>query len=295
MGPVPRYACPLPAPLPEVPSGPVARGVHVQPGPTIPRSLLHRAPHRERFAGGHPLVWVEQPVTGDLQPWWAPPSARALLASLREGEPLPDGVDGRVAAGLAAVGAFDDGDRSARKALVRKRLEAASRHFAADGWAAVPAVLGDAPRIALASYFSRLVERGLPLGDGQCALRHVVHDERMARFVHHQLTALVSSVASTPVKPSYTYLAVYRRGARLMRHTDRVQCEYTLSVLVDGPPDWPLILSTPAGPVSCGSGPGDGVLFRGCELPHERHALRGDRSIQVLFHYVDVRFSGRLR
>jgi hypothetical protein len=40
--------------------------------------------------------------------------------------------------------------------------------------------------------------------------------------------------------------------------------------------------------------PEDGLLFRGGELPHYRHALRGERSTSLFLHYVDESFSGTL-
>jgi PKHD-type hydroxylase len=33
--------------------------------------------------------------------------------------------------------------------------------------------------------------------------------------------------------------------------------------------------------------PGDGVLYKGCEIEHSRHEFKGDEYVQVFLHYVD--------
>jgi hypothetical protein len=34
--------------------------------------------------------------------------------------------------------------------------------------------------------------------------------------------------------------------------------------------------------------PGDGVIYRGCEIEHWREAYEGDYHIQAFLHYVDA-------
>jgi hypothetical protein len=60
---------------------------------------------------------------------------------------------------------------------------------------------------------------------------------------------------------------------------------------------WPLYLELPATgqPIAIRLAPGEGVLYRGCELPHDRHELHGERSMSFFLHYVDEAFSGHLR
>jgi hypothetical protein len=52
------------------------------------------------------------------------------------------------------------------------------------------------------------------------------------------------------------YMAAYQPGARLEKHTDREQCEFSITLCVDYSPEpslatpWPLHLDTPRGTVS---------------------------------------------
>ena len=85
-------------------------------------------------------------------------------------------------------------------------------------------------------------------------------------------------------------------------HTDRPQCKYTLSLLIDHQPapadgisPWAIQIHVRPGadPVDCFQSLGGGVLFRGCELPHGRQPLAVDETCWTLLaHYVD--FAGSL-
>ena len=141
----------------------------------------------------------------------------------------------------------------------------------------------------------------MSLGDGQSALRYVVHNEVVARFLHQNLTPVVAAVAGVPVKPSYVYTANYLPGAVLPRHIDRAQCKYSISLCVDYLPEpvdatpWPLWLETATGTVAVYQELGDALFYRGCELPHFRTQLPpGHRSTSLFLHYVDAAFTGPL-
>ena len=103
------------------------------------------------------------------------------------------------------------------------------------------------------------------------------------------------------MKPSYTYFGAYQAGAELHKHTDRAQCEYTVSLCIDYSPEpenetpWPIYVETPDGEVATYQSIGDGLLFKGRELPHYRHKLEeGSSSTSIFFHYVDADFQGSL-
>jgi hypothetical protein len=130
----------------------------------------------------------------------------------------------------------------------------------------------------------------------------VAHNEPTASFFHHQLTDTVSAVAGQPVKPSYVYVAAYQSGAELASHVDRAQCEFSITFLVDCTPEperesaWPLYLDTPQGIVTVFQCLGDGLLYKGRELPHYRKRLAdGCTSTSIFFHYVPQDFKGPLR
>ena len=48
------------------------------------------------------------------------------------------------------------------------------------------------------------------------------------------------------------------------------------------------MLESPRGTVVADLGPGDAMLYRGCECPHWRDAFDGEQCAQVFLHYVDA-------
>ena len=51
------------------------------------------------------------------------------------------------------------------------------------------------------------------------------------------------------MRPTYTYLSSYVKDSDLPAHTDRADCEYTVSFLVNKDVDWPIYLHKVKQPV----------------------------------------------
>ena len=174
--------------------------------------------------------------------------------------------------------------------------------FLQNGYAYVPGLIHPFHLAALRHYYRRQIRKGaVRLGDDQSSRRYIAHNDPVARFFHLQLATCVTTVVGKPVKPSYVYMAAYQPGARLEKHTDREQCAFSITLFVDYSPEpvraspWPLYLETPGGTVTVYQALGDGLLYRGCELPHYRRTLaRGNTSTSIFFHYVAEDFSGSL-
>jgi len=129
----------------------------------------------------------------------------------------------------------------------------------------------------------------------------VAHNESVARFFHYQIADAVSAIVGEAIKPSYVYLASYLSGAELKKHTDREQCEFSVTLCLDFSPEpqlatpWPIRLDTGQGTVTVYQALGDGLVYRGTKVPHYRTALaEGHTSTSIFFHYVPADFSGPL-
>jgi hypothetical protein len=278
----------------------VAPGVEVQLGSTPSQRLVRDAPHRTRFLGGHPLVWVSDPVTEFAAPYWASRGWAAALSQLRPGE-SGQSLRSPIAPALYAVGALIEPEACGSVDQSRaSQLAGAATHFEAFSYAAVSCLVPPAHLIALGGYQRALIGTGqVPLGDAQCRRRYGMHNEPIARFFLYQLRTAVSRIVGKPVIPAYTYSVTYEAGAALAAHTDRAQCEYTVSLLVDVTGDaepWPLWLEVDGEPVAVRQRPGDALLFAGRRLRHWRDRLPDGRtSTSLLLHYVDQEFTGSLR
>ncbi|HEV7287634.1 hypothetical protein [Sphingomonas sp.] len=184
------------------------------------------------------------------------------------------------------------------------RFAAASGDFARDGFALLTDCLTPAIVDILARHYRAAIENGaVGMSDGQVD-RWQLHNDPAGRVVQRALLPAVAALVGVPVKPSYCYASLYRQGAVLPVHTDRLQCEYTLSVLIDHHPaptngvsPWAIqIYPHPdAEPIDCFQSLGGGILFRGRDLPHGRKQLPADETCwTLLLHYVNADFAGAL-
>jgi hypothetical protein len=98
---------------------------------------------------------------------------------------------------------------------------------------------------------------------------------------------LVEGVTHFGVWPSYSFWRIYRKGSRLKRHIDRPSCEVSMSVHLGGDRPWPLWVRGRSGQeIALELLPGDGVFYKGCDVPHWRETFEGHEYFQVFLHYV---------
>jgi PKHD-type hydroxylase len=94
----------------------------------------------------------------------------------------------------------------------------------------------------------------------------------------------VSKEAGRRLKPTYSYCRIYLKDADLKPHKDRPSCEYSVTLNLSQTHKWPIYM----GNRSIIQNPGDGVLYKGCEIEHSRKVFEGEEYIQVFLHYVDA-------
>jgi hypothetical protein len=252
---------------------------------------------------GLQLVWVQHPAMKRWDPFWV-------------GAELADAID-RVQCDANEIPTLTSHVRSLLKqarilvpssyaakcrAAWEYHAENCRRKFHADGYAPISGLIHPFHLGELRRYFRRQIRMGkVRLGDGQSPLRYIAHNDPAAHFFHVQLVNTVADLVGEPVKPSYVYMASYQSGARLEHHTDRAQCEFSLTLCLDYSPEpngatpWPLYLETSKGTVTVYQALGDGLLYRGRDLPHYRRTLAaGNTSTSIFFHYVAESFDGPL-
>ena len=128
----------------------------------------------------------------------------------------------------------------------------------------------------------------------------------MSRFLHYELLPLIEKITNKKLKPTYTYLSAYVKDADLPAHTDRPDCEYTVSFVVDKPENsyWNIYVHRTKQPikhkgrydftppleeceaVDCCSG--GLMMFQGTDHIHFREKLDFDYYNILLLHYCSV-------
>lgn len=248
------------------------------------------------------VALVDDPLRGRL-PFWLGDTGLNVVQALRDGRIEVGKLSADWAWRLSAAGVVCT--QHLAKARIEQRdalIKRANTQFVLDAYTPLPRLLHPFYLGELRLHLRRLVRLGyMRRGDGQSPLRWVRHNDPGLRLVHAALSATVSAVVGEAVKPSYVYAAVYHDGADLPPHRDRPQCKYTVSVCVDCVPDpywqvpWPIVLETPAGRVQIYQALGDGLLFKGMEITHDRPEIAAGLSVaSVLFHYVPDAFEGSL-
>jgi hypothetical protein len=270
-------------------------------GEQLPEEFQGR---EERLAGllrQGTIAWVRDAASGSLLPFWLGPRLESVVRNFRAGEPVPSALDAQDRALLAGAGILRPIDRISlweQGDLVRRT----SSGFREKGYAPLSGLIHPFHVAALRRYYRYLIRTGaIRLGDGQSSRRYVAYNEPVARFFHQSLAAAFSAVAGEPLKPSYVYMASYLSGAELKKHTDREQCEFSITFCLDFSPEpeietpWPICLDTGGGTVTVYQALGDGLAYRGTRLPHYRGILgEGRTSTSIFFHYVPVDFLGSL-
>ena len=155
-------------------------------------------------------------------------------------------------------------------------------------------------------YYKETIENNIwVLGDKQ-AKRYKAHNEPMSRFLHYECLPLIERITGKSLKPTYTYLSAYVKGSDLPPHTDRPDCEYTVSFIVDKPDNtnWNIYVHRPqqsikhkgryeqtppldeCEPVDCDAG--GLMLFQGTDHIHFRNELKEDYYNVLLLHYCSL-------
>lgn len=253
------------------------------------------------FAQG-PIAWVRDEV-GNQLPFWLGPELESRVRRLnRNPESRSDLTEENLAL-LCAAGIVVNPER---EAIQKAKKQAVWRRAAADfrqkGYVPLPGLIHPFHVASLRRYYRHRIRNGaIALGDRQSSRRYAAYNDPVARFFHYQIGKVLSIIAGEALVPSYVYMASYLPGAELKKHTDREQCEFSVTLCLDFSPEpvretpWPIRLDTDSSFVAVFQCLGDGLAYRGTRLPHYRDMLgEGQTSTSIFFHYVGANFSGPL-
>jgi hypothetical protein len=273
-------------------------------GDGLPDFASGRGPTLDGFLREGAIAWLQDPGTDLWMPLWARGEWADVLHSLRPGDRAPATLSTPVRDALLRANVLvPRGSEAERRRRWDVIFRDAHAQFERLGYAVVRDVIDPAHIGALRRYYRGLVAGGqLPRGDDQVSERYRLHSEPVAMFFHPQLAQLTGRITGETVKPTYLYFACYPGGSALPRHVDRLQCQFSISLLIDyapepmGPCGWPLVFEHPElpnGSAAVDLGLGDAVFYRGQDLAHRRDPLAADhQSSSIFFHYVGADFVG---
>jgi hypothetical protein len=103
-------------------------------------------------------------------------------------------------------------------------------------------------------------------------------------------TEAVESAVGKELLPTYSYSRIYQAGERLKPHFDRESCEISVTVNVAAKGEFSPVYTQYGqnDPEKHLLGPGDAVIYMGCDVMHWRQPLKqGQLNVQFMLHYVD--------
>ena len=271
-------------------------------GELPPNAATAGFPAPGQIAAGE-MMWLRDPANGTLQPFWLGPELCTLLAGAQPGDPAPTALSPQARRTLVMANLLVPDDyASYRRQQWTEIISVTRSQFQSQGYAPVGGLIHSFHIAALRRYYRHQLRTGnLYLGDDQSPLRYIAYNDPVARFFQRQLAPAFSALAGEPLKASYVYLASYQPGAILQKHTDREQCDFSITLCLDYSPEprnatpWPLQLHKKSGTLKVFQAIGDALLYRGCQLPHSRDPLPdGHTSTSIFFHYVRKDFTGSL-
>lgn len=280
---------------------------------------------QDEHLSGRPSAWIAREITGiEIGYWFDNSGDAAIVEKFEAGERLPFEIEPELLGKLYSAGIVTTEPAIAERTKKSEdRLKAAHEKFIVDKYTVIPEILPKEHMTAMRVYYRKYVSNGfMPFDDTQSE-RYYQHNEPFATVFHKQLTKLMGLITGEEVIPSYVYAASYVNQADLKPHTDREQCEFSISFQVDYFPEqegnispWGLFVRDPefeSGTVDLSEefpaasesedpntavylASGDGVIYKGRELIHYRYPLpAGHQSTSLFFHYVPKDFEGELR
>jgi hypothetical protein len=277
--------------------------IYIQIGSDLPSNLADRIQFCDQFQGNNGVIWIEDPGTMVLASYWLGTQFMELIQRLCDGQIKPSDLPAQVSERLACANILVPKDyENARVEEWQERCKRLSAKLQSEQYVIIRNMVHPLQLAALRRYFRQLDQKGYLLIDTRMGNnRRVWQNDGVARFVHYQITQLINRLVPEPIKPSYCFLSAYKPGAILKRHTDRAQCEWNLSLLIDTNPEvelsdsWPLNLEIEGKVKAARLDMGDGVLYRGTRILHWRDALpEGHIATLILCHFVPIDFSDSL-
>lgn len=111
---------------------------------------------------------------------------------------------------------------------------------------------------------------------------------------HEQYMQKISSIIKPKIEvdliPTFVYSRIYRRGEILHPHTDRKECEYSVSITLgySGKSSWEIFIEDYTGKIHCfAPSIGEAVIFKGNTMNHYRNEFLDDWQTQSIFSFIN--------
>jgi hypothetical protein len=274
---------------------------HLQSGDQLPAALTGRVDGAEVFASRAPRLWVDDPGLRVLAMYGLASSTGEAALALLAGEVAPSQLSAAAREVLTAASILVPPDHAeARVRACNDLIEQCKGAYAQRGHAVLRSILNPLQLAMYRAYLRSVQYEGMLSTDRQVTLRLSKHREPLCEFIHRQTVDLVGRILDQAAKPTYSFFGAYQAGAVLEPHRDRPQCEWNMSLILDGEPEptednaWPFFIESQGDAEEVRLGLSDAVIYSGANATHWREAQGKATTAGVFLHYVPTSFVGGL-
>lgn len=104
-------------------------------------------------------------------------------------------------------------------------------------------IINDDSLSILKDYYRNLINSGKVKFRDEQSNRYCQYNEALSRIIHLEFLPYIEKILNKKLIPTYSYLASYIKNSSLPPHTDNLDCQITVSFLINKDSDWPLFLS----------------------------------------------------
>lgn len=275
--------------------------IYIQENEETPFLIRERLPFSDFFPKNFPIFWIEEPKTKIIMPYWFTGEKKELIYRLiNENLVITDLTEQvlqqLIMANILIPGNYLSGNFNEELATMFNNV---NQTLISKGFVILKEIINPLQIGALRKYFRVLEEKDCFSRDFSLWERDLLRDDPVLKFIHHQIGQFINKFTPQKVWPTYGVLSVYRPGAILLKHIDSKQQDWNMSLSMDMVPEfnesdaWPIFLEVKGIVHEIKLGLGDGVLYRGSEIPHWRNKLPENHKQTVcLFHFVEDNFPG---
>ena len=152
----------------------------------------------------------------------------------------------------------------------------------------------------LKNYFDVIVRKGIcDMGDDQAPNSFCIYGDAAFDTLMVMCVPIIEKQLKREIIPQYTYARIYLKDSILEEHTDRPECEISVTITLGGEYDrlWPICIKDYEDNTNCIElDIGDAMIYYGSDLKHWRNKFEGKKQYQLFCHYVyaDGKYKDRL-
>lgn len=172
----------------------------------------------------------------------------------------------------------------------------------------VPNLVNDSECYRLTKHLFNISQQHRTVTDQQCPSSEAVYSDPAFDKLLEDLLPKMEEITGKKLYPTYSYARIYKKGERLLPHTDRPACEISATITLGSSHNrsWPIFMALPGekgDQAVVGENDeiirvkdterleindGDAIVYAGMVMPHWRETLQDDWQTQVFVHYVDA-------